>query len=310
MQGDSPPPPDSSQFQYVDYAMWERKLWRRDGAAYANAVSWWTQNLADAPPAFRFSFTRRKKASNVTPADGQVSWSIDRQVSHQLNVLGTSQGCTPATVRLAAFAALLANDVRASDICIGMYVSGRNRLPLQRIFGDFTNLVTLRFKFDATKTFSEWLLLVRNQVLQAEANGRIPYEEVYEELSRVGIRPPDIQAIFHPVFSHRILEFAGLSLRPLDRARQTFPWGFTVNLDDRDEVNGCQMLFDPRIYDPVGVQLFADRYKRLLTVLSQHAGKTLETSLAMSGADRAASAGLMRIFGNFKSLFKIRQILL
>jgi len=95
-------------------------------------------------------------------------------------------------------------------------------------------------------------------------------------------------------------------LRPLDRARQTFPWGFTVNLDDRDEVNGCQMLFDPRIYDPVGVQLFADRYKRLLTVLSQHAGKTLETSLAMSGADRAASAGLMRIFGNFKSLFKIR----
>lgn len=42
------------------------------------------------------------------------------------------------------------------------------------------------------------------------------------------------------------------------------------------------MLFDPRIYDPAGVRLFVERYKRLLDALSHRPDKTLDALPAMS----------------------------
>jgi len=75
----------------------------------------------------------------------------------------TLKSTTRPTVRLAAFAALLA-DEHKPDVVIGMYMTGRTRLPLQGIFGDSSNLTTLRLRFDPAKSFVEWLALVRDQV--------------------------------------------------------------------------------------------------------------------------------------------------
>jgi hypothetical protein len=289
LRGEAPPPAEPAPLQYGDYAAWQHKVLNREGAAYANSVSWWKVNLSGTPPAFRFSFTRERNASDVKPADGMMSWGVKRQVSHRLNVLSLVQGATRTMTRLAAFAALLAADVGANDVVIGMYTSGRTRLQLQRIFGDFTNLLALRFGYDPSKSFRDWLTMVRDQVLGAEANSAIPYEELNDALRQRGIRPPEIQAIFHVSLPNRVIEFAGLSLSVVDRARQSYPWGFTLDFNDQNEDSGSELLFDPRIYDPDGVRLFAERYERLLDAVSRHPDLALDTLLTMSAADGAGA---------------------
>ncbi len=162
-----------------------------------------------------------------------LSWGIERSVSHQLNELSSHQHASHATARLAALAALLAVETGESDVVIGMYTTGRTRRELLNVFGDFTNLMALRFRYAGSQSFLEWLAVVRDQVLQAELNSVIPFEELCDELRQEGAAPPELQVIFQVSLPRQAIEFAGLTLTSLRRARQSFPWGFTVDFDDQ-----------------------------------------------------------------------------
>ena len=282
VRGDVAPRPEPAPLQYGDYAAWQRKIASRESQVYRRIVSWWKRNLFGAPSAFRLPFSRAQLKLDVTPADGMMSWGVDRQVSYRLNALSSLHSATHMMARLAAFAALLAAEARASDICIGTYSRGRTHFLLQKVIGDFSNILTLRFRYDPTKSFADWLSIVREQVMHAEANSAIPYEELCDGLRQGGIDPPNIQVVFHVSLARRVIEFAGLRLSYLKSARRSFPWGFTMRFNDQDEEDGCQALFDPRLYDPAGVRVFVERYKRLLDVASRHPEKTLDDLLTLS----------------------------
>ena len=274
------PRPQPSALQYGDYAAWQRKVLKRDGSAYRRSVSWWKNNLEGAPRYRRLSFARDRANPDVEPTDGMLSWGIERSVSHQLNELSSHQHASHATARLAALAALLAVETGESDVVIGMYTTGRTRRELLNVFGDFTNLMALRFRYAGSQSFLEWLTIVRDQVLQAELNSVIPFEELSDELRQEGAAPPELQVIFQVSLPRQAIDFAGLTLTTLRRARQSFPWGFTVDFDDQSEASECEMRFDPRIYDPVRVRIFVEQYKRLLAVTARHPNQTLESLLS------------------------------
>ena len=74
---------------------------------------------------------------------------------------------THFTVRLAAFAALIADVTDNSTIVIGTDFANRNHVETQNIVGPFVNMVHLVFSYDANKTFLEWLEIVRDRVFEA-----------------------------------------------------------------------------------------------------------------------------------------------
>jgi amino acid adenylation domain-containing protein len=299
LRGTASSAPAVPALQYGDYAVWQRKVLHPGGAAYRRAVSWWKENLSGAPPPLRLPFTRVEEKSDVAPADGVIPWGVERHVSSRLNALGPGQNTTRLMVRLAAFAALVAAEAGEPDVILGMYVSSRNRLPLQNMIGYFSNLVTLRFRYSPRKSFFEWLSIVRGQVLDAEAHSEIPYDVLLDELYRDGKSLPEIKIIFH-VSSHQwTIEFADIRLTWSEPQRESIPWGLTMNLDDQNEQEKCRehdqskqehcrVVFDPRMYDPSGVRVFVERYKRLLDAVSRHPDKTLADLLAMSQSESQA----------------------
>ena len=283
--------------QYADYAAWQRKTLDPASTTFKETVSWWSKDLSAPPPPLRLPFTRAQASSDVVAADGILHWGSERQVSSRLNALGRARNATRLVVRLAAFAALLADETADPDVIVGMYVSARNRLQLQGMIGFFSNLVTLRFRFSPTKSFFEWLSIVRGQVLDVESRSDIPYDVIGDQLSRNGRRMPEIKAIFHVSSDKLTTEFAGIRLTWLEQQRAQIPWGFTLDFDDQNEQEyhpdgdsggpeHCRVLFDPRVYDPGGVRDFVERYKRLLDAVSQHADWSLAELLAMSTAMR------------------------
>ena len=184
-------------------------------------------------------------------------------------------------VRLAAFAALLADEGKP-DVVIGMYMTGRTRLPLQGIFGDFSNLTTLRLRFDPAKSFVEWLALVRDQVVSVESHSTIPYEELREALEEDGVSVPEIKVIFHVSLPGRPIELGDARLLWMGRKYERIPWGFTLDYEEEHDRHDGHVLFDARIYDPSGVRRFVERYQRMLIAVSRHPDKTLDALLATS----------------------------
>jgi len=185
-------------------------------------------------------------------------------------------------VRIAAFAALLAEETGQTDVVIGTYVSNRDRLALQDMLGFFANLVPLRFRRDPAKSFREWLSVVRATMMEVSSRSEIPYEQLCSELRKSNVTPPEITVIFNTPNIRDALSFASLEATTLPRYIEGMPWGFRVNLDDRNEESGCTVNFDANRYDPEGVRRFIERFKRLLDHVSREPDLTVARLLAKS----------------------------
>jgi amino acid adenylation domain-containing protein len=299
LRGESLPSPDAEMLQYADFAVWQCKILRSDGPSYQRMIAWWRQVLADSPQPPALPFRAAVPAPSVSaalsriglpmvsarpparrhPSDGVLQWEVDRKISKRLQDLGRAQRATYYMVRLAAFIALLAAETRQNDIIIGTYVTNRNHSMLQNIFGFFVNMAILRIRYEPKKSFREWLPAVRDTVLEAEAHSGIPYENLRDELLKQGVKPPDINVIFHVSRNRSSFEFGDLTFDWMDQHFDTMPWGFVMNPSDNDDRHGCRTLFDANLYDPAAVRDLVERYKHLLDAISCNPDETMEKLL-------------------------------
>src|SRR5262249_36654228 len=156
LRGNKPPLSETASLQYGDWASLERQALYR-GASRKEAVSWWRDALFGAPCFLQLPFMRAETRAGLDPAQGVIRWASEPAISRQLDAFARMQGTTPYMVRLAAFVALIAVEAGESDVVIGTYVTNRNRIELQDMFGYFANLATLRFHYQPHAPFREWL---------------------------------------------------------------------------------------------------------------------------------------------------------
>jgi len=206
--------------------------------------------------------------ARVAPPDGPVdpgilAWGMEPELSRQLDRLGSSTGATFFMVRLALFAAQLAVETDREDVVLGMYVTNRRLTELQAMFGDFTNLATLRLRLRGNPGFRDWLRQVRAAVVTTSEHVEMPYDQVCEKLAAEGLAAPEIRAVFGRVHAVPPLRFAGLEVQPLPTPMQVAPTGFTFSVDRFYETDRCYVYFDSGSYEPAAVEGLVERYKRL-----------------------------------------------
>jgi amino acid adenylation domain-containing protein len=266
--------------QYADYAAWQRQVMHEANPVFAASIEWWKKRLAGAPDSPPLPFKRQRRQSNVDSSEGRIYWGFDPPISRALDAIARVGGATPYMVRLAGFAALIANESGEHDVVLGSYVSMRDRVELRKMLGYFTNLATLRLQFEPKKTFGEWLSVVRARVLELDAQCAIPYGLLCDELRRTGVNAPAINTLFH-MSRYRIrFKFADMEVTALPRCESFMPWGFTLAHDSNDEEHRCRAIFDATVYDPAGVRAFVGRYVRLLDAIARQPERTIGELLA------------------------------
>jgi hypothetical protein len=306
-EGRPPPLSEFEPFQYADHASWQRKVLRRNGAAYQETIAWWKEHFQRHPSRpelpwhrkilhrngavyrkvitwwnehfqqdrvrLELPFRRQAPLLGLDPTDGTIGWAVDLELEQRVNRLSRNNGSTIFVVWLAALVALLAAETGQSDIVVGTYMTNRRRHPaLHNMIGCFANLVALRFQWDPAKPFSDWLSEVRSCVTAAQERCEIPHKELRNELRGLGIPPPELQVIFQaPMGTGQVnMQFADLKVCGLDlNIRSRMPWGFSIELRKRHP-QICQAYFDAGIYDPVGVRQFLGRLCDLLDAFAQH----------------------------------------
>jgi hypothetical protein len=117
----SPLPP--LPVRYVDYAVWQRRVFQ--GEVLAAALDYWRGQLADVP-ALELPTDRPRTA--VPDATGALAPLLASPgLAAGLHALGRREGATLFMVLLAAFQALLSRHTGQSDIAVGTPVAGRDR---------------------------------------------------------------------------------------------------------------------------------------------------------------------------------------
>ena len=326
-KGRPPPLPEFEPLQYGDYACWERKILRRDGSDYQEAIGWWKEHFQRTPgrqlpwarknlrsdgsgyqraiawwknhfrkePArLELPFRRPRSLTGIDPSEGTIDWPVELELEERLDLLSRSSGRSLFSVWLAALSALLTIETGQSDIIIGTYMTSRRRHPsLSNMIGCFANLVALRFQCEPARLFSDWLFEVSSLVAAAQERCEIPHTELSNVLQGLGVSQPELQLIFHaPMGTRRVdMEFASLELIGLDlRTRIKMPWGFKLELH-KSHFQICRAYFNAEIYDPVGVRGFLRRLCQLLDALARHPDVSIANLVGSVGECASSNEG-------------------
>jgi amino acid adenylation domain-containing protein len=280
LQGKGLPLPREPRLQYADYAVWQRQVMRSDNPYFNEAVTWWKNLLSAAPPATRLPFRRLIRRGDIDPSEGIFRWELEERAAKRLAEITRRAGATYFTVRLAAFAALLADVTGNSTVVIGTYLDNRNSVEAQAIVGRFLTTATFVFSFDASKTFREWLEIVRDRVFETMARNE---PAIHEQLRVSGIKIPETQIIFMMSSDHSDRDFGGLTISQEFWSTGTMPRECTVYIDERMPKN-CRVDFDANRYDRNGMRATLDRYLRLLETAAREPQLPIGTLLTMTGA--------------------------
>ena len=279
LHGKEPPLPKEPPLQYADYAVWQRQVMRPDGPYFNEVMSWWKGLISTVPPATRLPFRRLIRRAPLDPSEGVLQWKLEERAAKRLDEIARSTGATHFTVRLAAFAALIADVTASSTIVIGTGFANRNHVETQNIVGPFLNTVHLVFSYDANKTFLEWLEIVRDHVFEATTRGELPYDR----LRASGVEPPEIEFYFTMSSDHTDQHFGNLAISDEFCSVGTMPRKCMFDIDERKPEN-CRVNFDANIYDRNEMRAMLDRYLRLLEVAAREPELPIGNLLRMAGA--------------------------
>ena len=308
LQGMEPPLPRNPPLQYADYAAWQRQVMQPSSASFEAAMNWWKNLISPASLTVRLPFRRLTARDGLDPSEGVLRWSLEKDAARRLDQIARNADATYFTVRLAAFAALIADVTANSNVVIGTNFVTRNQIEMQHVVGPFVNTIPLVFSYDATKTFLEWLEIVRDRVFETRTWGELSYDELKQHLRAGGIEPPEIRIIFAMAGDHSDRHFGKLTMSTEFWGVGKMPWGCTFFVEEQ-KPEYCRVNFDAGLYDRNGMRAMVDRYLRLLEAAARQPELPVGKLLAMTGAKplRWVFANYVWVFYEFLKAITIRR---
>jgi hypothetical protein len=238
-------------FQYADYALWERERLKPGDQKLKAALEWWTREFADMPAAptsgWLAAYKWREPPAEISPADGFITWGLDTATSERLDSLGRALNATSLAVRLATLLPLCAMAVGHDKVVVGIVPTMRTRSELQRMFGPLFDFLNVPMMCDWNSSFRDLIGYTQQRLLAIRAEREIPQGALSAEFKSRGI------PVFPAVLKIRNatvvppVHFGGLKLTRT-RMRRPVHRGLFVVYDDLLQQDGCSLQFDPRVY--------------------------------------------------------------
>jgi len=178
-------------FQYADYALWERERLKPGDQKLKAALEWWTREFADMPAAptsgWLAAYKWREPPAEISPADGFITWGLDTATSERLDSLGRALNATSLAVRLATLLPLCDMAVGHDKVVVGIVPTMRTRRELQRMFGPLFDFLNVPMMCDWNSSFRDLICYTQQRLLAIRAEREIPQGALSAEFKSRGI---------------------------------------------------------------------------------------------------------------------------
>lgn len=164
--------------QYKDYAYWQSKLYR--SALMEKQENYWLKEFSEEIPVLLLptDYPRPAKQS----FDGEnFKVVISEEMTGKIRKLSTDSGATLYMTLLSAYYILLNKYTGQDDIVVGSLIAGRPHADFENTIGLFMNTLPLRNYPKSDKTFNNFLMEVKENVLSAFENQDYPFELLLEK---------------------------------------------------------------------------------------------------------------------------------
>ncbi len=260
--GDTLPP---LPVQPADAAVWQRE--RLTGARLAADLAWWRTRLAGAPPLDVPGDRPRPAAPTVRGFHIVAPFPADLATDLRALRRHAAGDLTLYQVLLAGFVALLGRWSDQRDVVLGAPVAGRGRTELDGVIGLFVNTLVLRFDLTAEPGFAALAGQARSVVVEAQAQGEMPFERLVEELApdRAAGRAPLAPVLFDLAHAAPPRELpGGLRLRRLPVASGTAKLDLILHVQEEGDTLTADLEASADLFDRTTGRRLVEAWLRLL----------------------------------------------
>ncbi|WP_372341549.1 amino acid adenylation domain-containing protein, partial [Nocardia sp. CC216A] len=261
--------------QYADYSIWQRQVLGSEDdpqSLISAQAAFWKTTLADLPDELNLPADRPRPTAQSFRG-GRVLFPIGADLHQGLRRIAREQNATMFMVVHTALAVFLSRLSGTSDIAIGTPIAGRGEAELDDVIGMFVNTLVLRTEVDAQRGFAELLAHAKDADLAAFAHADIPFERLVELIN------PERSTSRHPLFQVVLsfenlpdtsFELPGLRVSAVDFDNDTAKFDLSLTIREASDDAGmyAEFAFARDLFDEATVQVFAQRFTRLLEQLT------------------------------------------
>jgi enterobactin synthetase component F len=268
--GQEPPPP---QFGSLASLISADQDYRRSGR-FERDRTFWVDYLAKLPPAMSLAKRRAPSGGGLL----RRSATVDAEKARTLRAIAKSLGASPPQLLIAIVASYYHLATSASDLVIGMPVTGRASPALRTIPGMVANAVALRLGIEAKMSFGALVMETGRALLRGLRHQQFRYEELRRELGLFGA---DQQVSWLGVniepFDYA-LDFAGLGASTRNLSNGTIE-DLMIFIYDRSDDQGLRIDFDanPMLYDPEDLVLHERRLTGLIDQIIENPSRSIDS---------------------------------
>ncbi len=175
--------------QYRDFAYWQRQLNTQE--SFSSIIEYWKKQLTNAKHSWEFecNIGSNPVSKNIFLDENTQHFLIKNCIIKlssseyfELRKIANNAQTTLFTVLLSLFNICFYLHNKQDDLIIGTAISQRSRPELENLIGLFTNTLPIRNKINQNQTFFEFLLQVRQTVIDALSHQDIPFTKLVEYL--------------------------------------------------------------------------------------------------------------------------------
>ncbi|MCZ4076318.1 non-ribosomal peptide synthase/polyketide synthase [Rhodococcus sp. H36-A4] len=287
--------------QYADYALWQREVLGSEDdpdSVLSKQIDYWAETLVGAPEqiALPTDFPRPARASL---RGGRSEFTVPSDIAARVQKTAREHNATVFMVVHGALAVLLSKLSGDQDITVGTPVAGRGDAALDDLVGMFVNTLVLRTKVSPSTTFADLLTEVRETDLSAFAHADVPFERVVEVAGHK--RSAAYSPLFQVMLTFQNLATGTFALpglkvsaleSGLEQAKVDLQLTAVERFDESGDLTGIDAVFNyaTSLFESKTIELFAQRFTRVLDLLTSDPSSVIRAVDIRSEAERAGPA--------------------
>ncbi len=258
--------------RYRDYALWENKKKERNRGMSQVIPGQWEleEEVLNLP-------TDYMRPVVPTYEGESIVFDEEADVTEALYGLSEKQDVTLYMLLLAICNILFSKLSGQENIAIGSPIAGRVHVDLDNVMGMFLNIVCLRNKPAGEKRFSEFLIEVKENAVDAFENQDYQYDELIEKAVSVGStgRNP----LFDVMFALQNMEMPGIEIPGLKVTREvsenpSSKFDITLFCEEKDTLV-FKLEYRTRLFKEETIQRFIRYFKKVIAEILENPYKKI-----------------------------------
>jgi amino acid adenylation domain-containing protein len=256
--------------QYRDYAAWQNELFEL--GMMIKQEKYWLKTLGNDIPLLSLP-TDYPRPSIKNFEGAAVQFQVGNELTRKLKNIALENGATLYMVLLAAYNILLSKYASQQEIIVGTPTAGRQYTDLENLVGMFVNTLAIMNYPHGTKTYREFLLEVKSNVLNAFENQDYPFEDLVEKLNikREISRNP----LFDVLFALQNIDFGrnnigSLTIENYDLEFKTAKFDLSlIGIEVGDRL-GFNLEYCTKLFKRQSVEKMTEHYLHILNTIVEN----------------------------------------